>query len=54
MTLNIFNDLVEQLNSLFKTLEKFIIDNFNNPIMWGLIVVIIVSIVAWAYNYLSK
>ena len=54
MTLSIFNEFMKQLESIFKSLEKIIVDNFNNPILWGLIIVVIISIVAWAYNYLSR
>lgn len=54
MVLNIIDDIVNGLSNIFTDLENFMAANFSNPILWILILAILLVIVSFAYNTLSK
>lgn len=54
MTLSIFSDALEGLDSIFNQMERFITDHFDNPILWILIFAILLIIAGFAINTLSN
>lgn len=54
MSLDIFNDIGTWFNNTMQDLQKIVETNFDNPLFWVLIVVIVISIAAFCFNTLNK
>lgn len=54
MSLDIFNDIGIWFSNTMQDLQKLVETNFDNPLFWVLIVVIIIAITATAFNSLNK
>ncbi len=54
MSLDIFNDIGTWFSNTMQDLQKIIETNFDNPLFWVLIVVIVISIAAFSFNTLNK
>ena len=54
MSLDIFNDIGTWFSNTMQDLQKLVEANFDNPLFWVLIVVIIIAITATAFNSLNK
>lgn len=46
--------IVDTLDDFFTTIEEFVTKHFDNPLLWIMIVLVVLVIVACAYNSLSK
>ena len=54
MTLSIFSNILDWLDSVFSQMEKFITNHYDNPILWVMIFVILLIIAGFAINNLSN
>lgn len=46
--------IVDAVNDFFSGIEEIVTKNFDNPLLWIMIVLVILVIVVCAYNSLSK
>lgn len=51
---NYFDQIGEELKSFFVQIKHLFEENYNNPVMWILILIITVSIVMLTFNSLNK
>ena len=47
-------DLAETVEKLNDRVEKFLNDNYQNPLFWVLLCVFLFSMAAWAIGYFNK
>ncbi len=53
MNLNIIDDIGTWFEKTMKDLENLVVEHYSEPLFWILIVVIVLAIVAFAFNSLS-
>lgn len=54
MSLDVFSDIGTWFSNTMQDFQKIVENNFDNPLFWVLMVVIVIAIAAFSFNSLNK